>query len=69
MLHPDHIQCDCCDDATTNPENEYGEILCDNCIQNRAERAYERFCEVFHDGGNTSFKTLQQQQIEARRFK
>jgi hypothetical protein len=50
-------------------ENEYGEFICEDCEQNAAERAYERFCGAFHDGGDTSFKSLQQQQIEARRLK
>jgi hypothetical protein len=50
-------------------ENEYGEFICDDCEQNKAEAAYERFCEDFHDGGATQFKTLQQQQIEAKRMK
>lgn len=65
----DEIQCDCCDNVTANPENEYGEIVCDDCLQNEAERAYERHCEAFHDGGATGFKSLQLQQIEARRLK
>ncbi len=50
-------------------ENEFGEFICDDCQQNAAEAAWERHCEAFHDGGSTSFKSLQQQQIEARRFK
>jgi hypothetical protein len=45
------------------------EQWCHSCADNAAERAYERFCEAFHDGGDTSFKSLQQQQIEARRLK
>lgn len=61
--------CDKCDVPTANPEDCYGEFICDDCGQNAAEAAYERFCEAFHDGGDTSFKSLQQQQIEARRFK
>ena len=55
--------------ASKVSENEYGEFICEDCEQNAAEAAYERFCEDFHDGGNTSFKSLQQQQIEARRLK
>ena len=39
------------------------EIWCHSCADNAAEAAYERFCEDFQ------FKTLQQQQIEARRLK
>lgn len=61
--------CERCDCVTTNPENDYGEYVCDDCTQNAAEAAYERHCEDFHDGGCTSFNSLQHQQIEARRFK
>lgn len=52
-----------------NPRQLYRYRRCDGCEQNAAEAAYERFCSDFHDGGNTSFKTLQQQQIEAKRLK
>ena len=64
-------KCDCFIDSDDDPDcfTDTDEVLCDNCRQNRAEAAWERFCEDFHDGGNTSFKTLQQQQIEARRLK
>jgi len=35
-----HWVCDECNGTTTtNPENEFGEHVCDNCKQNRAERA------------------------------
>lgn len=61
--------CEHCDAPTANPENEYGEFVCDDCAFNRAEAAYERHCEDFHDGAAMQFKTLQQQQIEARRLK
>jgi len=63
------IRCDECDAQTTNQENEYGEFICGNCEQNKAERDWERYCEAFHDGGSAQFVTLQQRQIEARRFK
>jgi hypothetical protein len=69
MTEPAIFICEKCFARTRKGENEYGEFICDDCEQNKAERAYERFCEDFHDGGNTSFKSLQQQQIEARRFK
>ncbi len=58
-----------CDNTTLNPENEYGEHVCSDCVEAANERAYERYCEAFHDGGSTQFKSLQQQQIEARRLK
>jgi hypothetical protein len=61
--------CDKCGAATANPENDYGEFICEDCEQNAAEAAYERFCADFHDGGNTSFISLQQQQINALKFK
>lgn len=62
-------RCECFVAASKVSENDYGEFVCDDCEQNAAEAAYERFCADFHDGGNTSFKSLQQQQIEARRLK
>jgi ribosomal protein L37AE/L43A len=65
----DAHRCNTCDCRTLNFENEYGEFICDDCIQNAAEAAYERHCEAFHDGGSTQFISLQQQQIEARRLK
>lgn len=61
--------CERCDCSTSNPENDYGEFICDNCEQNAAEAAYERHCEDFHDGGCTRFISLAQQQAEARKFK
>jgi hypothetical protein len=62
--------CDECNGTTTtNPENEFGEHVCDNCEQNRAERAWERFCSDFHDGGNTSFLSIRERQEAARRLK
>lgn len=61
--------CERCDHPTINPENAYGEFICANCEQNAAEAAHERHCEAFHDGGCTSFNSLLDQQIEARRLK
>jgi hypothetical protein len=49
-------RCDVCDDPTMNPEDDYGEFVCDSCRDNRAEAAWERHCEDFHDGGCTRFK-------------
>lgn len=63
------FNCNECDKPTANPENDYGEHVCNDCLDTAAERAWERHCEAFHDGGNVGFKTLQQQQIEARRLK
>lgn len=63
------VLCERCDCSTANPENEYGEFICDDCSQNAAEAAYERHCEDFHDGGCTRFNSLEQQQEAARRLK
>lgn len=48
-----------------------GEFWCEDCAQNRAEAAWERQCEDFHDGGSTAPwpETVRQQQIEARKLK
>lgn len=62
-------ECERCDSMTANPENEYGEFICADCEQNAAESAYERYCEDFHDGGSTRFRSLQDQQIEAMKLK
>jgi hypothetical protein len=61
--------CEKCEVPTTNPEDDYGEIICDNCARNHAEAAWERLCEDFHDGGCTRFNSLRDQQIEARKLK
>lgn len=45
------------------------EVWCHSCADNAAEAAYERFCEDFHDGGSTRLRSLQDQQIEAMKFK
>jgi hypothetical protein len=64
-----YFECVKCSHPTTNQENDYGEIVCDSCLQNEAESAYERLCEDFHDGGCTSFISLAEQQAEARKLK
>jgi len=62
--------CDKCNcSCSIREENEFGEIICDDCEQNAAEAAWERFCEAFHDGGDTSFLSIRDRQIEARRLK
>jgi len=58
------ICCDACETPTCNPEDDYGEHICDNC----AEAAWERMCEDFHDGGS-AWPSLREQQIAARRLK
>lgn len=61
--------CDICNQPTDNTEDAFGEYVCDDCLQNRAEAAWERHCEAFHDGGSSWPRSLQEQQIEARRLK
>lgn len=67
--HPGALPCEHCGLDTCNAENAYGEFICDDCQSNADERAYERYCEAFHDGGATSFVSLQDQQIAAWRLK
>ena len=62
-------RCVRCDDPCISPEDEYGEIVCPDCRENEAERAWEAYCEAFHDGGATQFISLQQQQINAKKLK
>lgn len=63
------VLCESCGNATSNPEDDYGEFICIDCQQNREEAAYERHCEDFHDGGCTRFNSLRDQQIEAMKLK
>jgi len=55
--------CDKCEAPTANPENDYGEFICDDCEQNAAEAAWERFCENFHGGSDPL--TIREQHIAA----
>lgn len=61
--------CDECNHSAWMVENDYGEFVCDDCQQNKAEAAWERHCEDFHDGGCTRFIRIEQQQEAARRLK
>ena len=63
------FSCDECGAMTANPENDYCEHICDDCEQSAAERAYERFCEDFHDGGATKFRSPRDIQSEAMKLK
>lgn len=63
------VNCVRCNGPCSNPEDDYGEFVCSECLDNEAEAAWERHCEAFHDGGAVQLKTLEQQQIEARRLK
>jgi ribosomal protein L37AE/L43A len=59
--------CERCDRSTTKPENEFGEFICEDCEQNAAEAAWERFCENFHGGSDPL--TIREKQIAAWRLK
>jgi hypothetical protein len=61
----DMFKCDECGEAATCSED--GEFLCGDCLQNRAERAWERQCQRYYGGEGPS--PLRDQQIEARKFK
>jgi hypothetical protein len=73
MRQPE-IKCEQCEavfDSDIDPDyfNDFDEPICENCRQSANERAWERHCEDFHDGGSTRFISLQQQQEAARRLK
>jgi len=55
--------CDKCGDSTSNPENDFGEFVCDDCEQSAAERAWDRFCENFYGGGDPL--TIREQHVKA----
>jgi hypothetical protein len=61
--------CDKCGRLTTNKEDDYGEFICTDCRDNESERAWERHCQDFHDGGSTKFRSYQDIQAEARKLK
>lgn len=57
------IHCTACGAPTNAPEDDYGEHVCADCAQNRAEAAWERHCS------GEGAPTLREQQIAAWRFK
>jgi len=61
------FKCERCGDPTNNPEDDYCEHVCNSCLDNAAEAAYERQCESIYGGDGP--KNLQQQQIESCKFK
>lgn len=62
--------CDKCEEVASLIETDWGEMWCENCLQSAAEAAYERMCEDFHDGGNTSFPDGERKRMEeARKLK
>lgn len=54
MFRANH--CDKCDTPTANPENDYGEFVCNGCAQNTAEAAYERHQESLMSGDKPTFR-------------
>jgi hypothetical protein len=64
MFHSANL-CDKCDAPTANPENDYGEFVCDTCEDNAAERAWERHCTDYDSG----LLPLIEQQRQALKFK
>ncbi len=63
--------CDKCNSSCAiREENEFGEIICDDCEQNAAEgRMGARFARPSIDGGDTSFLSIRDRQEVARRLK
>lgn len=59
--------CDKCGSLTINREDEYGEFVCESCLDNQAEAAYELQCEDFHGGSGPL--PLRDQQIAAMKLK
>jgi hypothetical protein len=55
--------CERCGGLTFNPEDDYCEFVCDECLDNAAERAWERHCT------NYDAPSLREQQIAALKFK
>lgn len=62
------VTCERCG-CTAPDAADDGDSLCGDCASDRAEAAYERHCEDFHDGGSTGWVSLLDQQIIAQRFK
>ena len=60
--------CEKCQGPCDRPENDYGEFICQNCVDNANEAAAERQYETYHDGGS-GFRTLREQQIAAWKLK
>lgn len=56
--------CDRCEQDCFNPENEFGEHICEDCEQNAAERAWERHCTDYEGP-----LPLIEQQRQALKFK
>ena len=61
--------CEKCNRPCKLPENDYGEFICQSCVDNKNEEAYERHIESFHDGGSTGWISLQELQRRAMKLK
>jgi len=61
--------CEKCERPCELPENDNGEFICQSCVDNANEAAYERHIESFHDGGATKWRSLAEMQMEARKLK
>lgn len=68
---PTHLgHCSVCHKHAVVTHCDYADdFWCDNCLTNQAERDWERHCAAFHDGGDTSFIPLYQQQLLSRKLK
>jgi DNA-directed RNA polymerase subunit RPC12/RpoP len=69
-----NVSCDTCGklfkgDYTDQELEAADEVICPDCEMNRAENAWERHCEDFHDGGCTRFNSLEEQMAAARKLK
>jgi len=67
MIFPSSNKCDICDGPTDEPEDAFGEFVCVECLQNKAESAWERHLEDC--AGGSGPVSLREQMIEARRLK
>lgn len=56
-------------DSTVEWSDAHDMYACNNCLQNFAEDAFERYCADFRDGGSTKFNSPLDDQILARRMK
>jgi hypothetical protein len=60
-------RCERCETPTLNASDEYGEFVCDNCRDNEAEIAWERYLSDYYGGAGPIPLHLQQE--AARKYK
>jgi hypothetical protein len=65
MFRANH--CERCDTPTANPENDYGEFVCDSCLENEAERAWDRHNESLMSGDTPTFRETYLASYEQKR--